>query len=189
MKIHKLISFIPILALITFSFSKETKQDGDKQINSQSANKLLLKINPQQNTIESGLRLATFDVDATPPVGEHDPSHSWHYKTFSNSWDMGLRAKGIILLGAGKPIVICAIDWGCIGNDAHDAFKSALADAAGTTPERVAVHTLHQHDAPWADFSIERILKESGINPLFFEGSFHREFKRRLATAVGNSIH
>jgi hypothetical protein len=92
-------------------------------------------------------------------------------------------------LGAGQPIVMCAIDWVCISNEGYDVFRQALANAAGTIPERIAVHTLHQHDAPWCDFTVEKILKKAGLNPSCFEGSFHREVIRRLETAVQNSLN
>jgi hypothetical protein len=91
----------------------------------------------------TGLRLASFEVDATPPLGYVMP-----YGAVVKTWDMGLRAKGIVLSGAGQPIVLLAVDWIGIGNEGQDEFKRVLADAAGTVPQRVAVHTLHQHDAP-----------------------------------------
>ncbi|MCE5345149.1 MAG: hypothetical protein LLG13_02510 [Bacteroidales bacterium] len=137
---------------------------------------------PNENT-PAGLRLSTFDVDATPPVGSQ-----LAYDLMVNSWDMGLRARGIVLLGSGQPIVLCAVDWIGISNDSQDAFKIALAEAAGTVPERVAVHTVHPHDAPISDFGAERLLKEAGLNPISYESSFQREVIRRLAIAVKNSL-
>src|SRR5262245_46644905 len=92
---------------------------------------------------ETALRLATFDIDATPPVGSH-----MAYDPVTNKWDLGLRARGVVILGAGEPIVLGAIDWIGIANEGHDAFRGALARAVGTSPTRVSVHTLHQHDAP-----------------------------------------
>src|SRR5262245_61132555 len=92
-----------------------------------------------QVTNASSLRLATFDIDATPQIC------SWMaYDPVTNTWDMGLRARGVVLLGAGEPIVLCALDWIGIANEGHDAFRSALANAAGTSTKRVEVHTLHQ---------------------------------------------
>src|SRR6267143_4716913 len=89
------------------------------------------------------LQVATFDIDVTPPIG------SWMaYDPVTNLWELGLRARGIVLLGAGEPIVLCAVDWIGIANEGHDAFRAGLAQAAGTSPQRVAVHSLHQHDAP-----------------------------------------
>src|ERR1700709_2644887 len=87
------------------------------------------------------LKVAVFDVDATPPVGA-----MMAYDPVKAQGELGLRARGIVLLGAGEPIVLCAVDWIGIANDGHDVFCQALAEAAGTTPSRVAVHTLHQHD-------------------------------------------
>src|SRR5688572_20905697 len=98
------------------------------------------------------LRIAAFDVDATPPIGS-----MMAYDPVTNLWEMGLRARGIALLGAGEPIVLCAVDWIGIANGGHDAFRNELAKAAGTSPQRVAVHALHQHDAPDCDFSAEQI--------------------------------
>ncbi len=131
----------------------------------------------------SGLRLARFDIDATPPIGSH-----MAYDPVTNKWDLGLRARGVVLVGAGEPIVLAALDWIGIANEGHDAFRNALAQAAGTQPTRVAVHTLHQHDAPDCDFSAERILKDAGMDVRQFEGSFQRQVLLNLQTAVRESL-
>jgi hypothetical protein len=136
-----------------------------------------------QDNRSSGLKLSTFDVDATPPVGSF-----LRYNQMVNSWDMGLRAKGIVLSGSEQPIVLVAVDWVSIDGESMDAFKEALAKAAGTIPERVAVHTLHQHDAPASNFLAEKILKDSGLKPGIFESSFQREVIQRLGKAVENSL-
>lgn len=132
---------------------------------------------------ESGLRLARFDIDATPPIGS-----MMAYDPVTNKWPLGLRARGIVLLGSGQPIVLCAIDWIGIANGSHDAFRGSLARAAGTTPARVAVHTLHQHDAPDCDFSAEQLLTAAGGEPRQFESSFQRQFLQRLQEAVHASL-
>lgn len=130
-----------------------------------------------------GLQVATFDIDATPPVGSR-----MAYDAVTNHWDLGLRARGIVLLGAGEPIVLCAIDWIGIANEGHDAFRVALAGAAGTTLERVAVHALHQHDAPDCDFSAERILIEAGLSAHQYDGRFQRQVLTNLVVAVRDSL-
>lgn len=129
------------------------------------------------------LRVATFDVDATPPVGS-----MMAYDPVIKKWDLGLRARGIVLIGAGKPIVLCAVDWIGIANGGQDEFKRALANAAGTSPDRVAVHTLHQHDAPECDFSAEKILREAGIDPRQYDGKFQRQVMAEMQTAVIQAI-
>jgi len=135
------------------------------------------------NSVVSSLRIATFDVDATPPIGS-----MMAYDPVTNRWDLGLRARGIVLLGAGEPIVLCAVDWIGIANEGHDAFREALARAAGTSPQRVAIHTLHQHDAPDCDFSAERILKQAGQDARQYDGSFQRQVISNLDTAVRESL-
>lgn len=129
------------------------------------------------------LRVATFDIDATPPLGS-----MMAYDPVVQHGEMGLRARGIVLLGAGEPIVLCAVDWIGIANESHDAFCEALAAAAGGTPSRVTVHSLHQHDAPESDFSAERLLNEAGMDPRQYAGHWQREVITRLAAAVRLSL-
>ena len=69
-----------------------------------------------------------------------------------------LSARGIVLLGVGKPIVLCAVDWIGIANGGHDAWRESLARAVGTTVDRVTVHVLHQHDGVRCDFTAEELL-------------------------------
>lgn len=135
------------------------------------------------NAQESGLKLATFDVDATPPVGSQ-----LTYDPMVNNWDLGLRAKGIVITGAGLPVVICSVDWIGIANDSQDEFKRIMAEAAGTVPSRVVVHAIHQHDAPASDFGAESMLKSAGLNPLAFEGSYARDLIQRLGLAIRKSM-
>lgn len=126
------------------------------------------------------IKVATFDVDATPPLGS-----AMAYDTVKRLDDLTLRCRGIVITGSGEPIVLCAVDWIGIANEGHDAFRAALAKAAGTTPARVAVHALHQHDAPGCDFTAEKLIKELGIQGYSrFEGDFHRLVIERAATAI-----
>src|SRR5688572_30099771 len=83
---------------------------------------------------DQGLRIAPFRFDVTPPEN-HPLCGGWitPVKTVADS----LEAIGFVLLGAGDPIVICAVDWTGILNRAHVEWRTALAKAAGTTPERV----------------------------------------------------
>ncbi|MFT7632531.1 MAG: putative membrane-bound dehydrogenase-like protein [Mariniblastus sp.] len=130
------------------------------------------------------IKIATFDVDATPPVGS-----DMAYDSVKRIGELSLRCRGLVILGAGKPIVLCAVDWIGIANEGHDAFRLALANAAGTTPKRVAVHSLHQHDAPGCDFTAERILRELGKGKFGrFDGTFHRVAIDRAAAALRASL-
>ncbi len=133
-----------------------------------------------ETAAEAAIKIATFDVDATPPVGS-----AMAYDPVLRLGELTLRCRGIVLLSADKPTVVCAVDWIGIANEGQDAFRDALAEAAGTTRDRVAVHTLHQHDAPGCDFTAERIIRELGVADYGrFEGTFHRQVIQRAADAI-----
>jgi hypothetical protein len=151
---------------------------------------MLTTFSPEQTWAQSSskpagqVKLAVFDVDATPQVGS-----MMAYDRVKRVEELGLRARGIVLIGSGDPIVLCAVDWIGIGNEGHDAFRDRLAKAAGTTRQRVAVHTLHQHDAPRCDFSAERLLHHAGISDLGpHDGLLAREVLDRLDKAIQQAI-
>ncbi len=138
----------------------------------------------------TSLKVATFDMDVTPPLG----SNYLTYDPQVNTWDMGLRAKGMVIQGTDQPIVLCAIDWIGIGNEGMDAFKGTLAQAAGTIPERVSVNVLHQHDAPRCDFGAEQRILKAGAdpslhNPVNFDGTFARQVLHDLRKVVKESLN
>lgn len=133
---------------------------------------------------EPKVKLASFDVDATPPLGS-----AMAYQAVRRLDELTLRCRGVVLIGAGDPIVLCAVDWIGIANGGHDAFRQALATAAKTSPDRVAVHTLHQHDAPACDFTAEDIIKELKTQGYSrFDGDFHRQVIERATKAIADSI-
>lgn len=114
---------------------------------------------------ESELRLATFQADVTPPLG----AVLCHGNVAPASEIVDpLTARGVVLFAEDRPIVLCAVDWVGIGNEAHDAWRKALADAAGTTPDRVTVHVVHQHDTPGVDYTTERLLAAHGLSGAMF---------------------
>jgi hypothetical protein len=124
------------------------------------------------------LRVGVFAVDASPPVGSplaYDPTKGVAHP---------LSCRGIVLLGEGRPVVLCAVDWIGIANDSQVEFRRALAAAAGTDPQQVAVHTLHQHDAPFCDFSTDSLLAKQGINREISDAGFARAVIARAAAAV-----
>lgn len=131
-----------------------------------------------------GIHLATFDVDATPPLGS-----ALAYDPVKRLDELTLRCRGIVLLGAGEPMVLCAVDWIGIANGGHDFFRAELAKAAGTVPGRVAVHTVHQHDAPGCDFTAEQIIRELGVDGYTrFRGDFPRTVIHRAAEAIRTAL-
>jgi hypothetical protein len=127
------------------------------------------------------VKVGVFDVDASPPVGSplaYDPTEEV---------EIPLSCRGIVLLSNDNPIVLCAVDWIGIANDGHKIFRSELARAAETTPDRVALHTLHQHDAPVCDFSTDQLLAQYGINHHFFDSVFARHVMEAACAAVATA--
>jgi hypothetical protein len=139
---------------------------------------LLLAVLQAEARAGGPLKVGTFAVDASPPIGSplaYDPTKEVVHP---------LSCRGLVLIGDGEPVVLCAVDWIGIGNDGQAEFRSALAKAAGTTAARVGVHTLHQHDAPHCDFSADRLLAAQGINQGVFDSEFARLVIARAATSV-----
>lgn len=128
------------------------------------------------------LKIAVFSVDASPAIGSplaYDPT---------KEVTLPLSCRGVVLIGQGQPIVLCSIDWIGVANESHKAFRRILADAVGTTPDRVAVHAIHQHDAPRCDFSVDELLTPYGIAGQFFDSPFARDVMKRAAAAARNSV-
>lgn len=128
------------------------------------------------------LRLATFEADVTPPIGS---PLCISLVPNATQIESPLLARGVVLYPSGqKPIVLCAVDWISIGNEAMSAWKSALARAVGTTPDRIAVHTVHQHDAPGQDDSAYAYLKAKQ-KPQFLQApDFAKTAIQRAAAAA-----
>ena len=129
--------------------------------------------------------LASFRFDVTPPLG-HSLCGGWIKPVLAV--DDPLEAIGFVILGAGAPIVICAVDWTGILNEAHVAWRTALAEAADTTPDRVAVQCVHQHNAPFVCFDAERMLSEQPDLPPVFDRDFHRRCLDAARAAVSAAL-
>jgi hypothetical protein len=135
--------------------------------------------------VTTAVFVACFLVDVTPPIGH--PLCGGLVKPVERVADP-LGARGFVLLGGGKPIVYCAVDWCEIHNDAYDRWRTVLAEAAGTTPDRVVVATLHQHDAPMADLTARRLLDDRKVSGSMCDPEFHDQAVRRVAAAIREAI-
>jgi len=105
------------------------------------------------------VRIATFVADATPPIGS--PLGVGQVPPAVGVTDR-LSCRGAVLLSGEAPVVVAALDWVGILGGGHRRWREALAEAAGTSPDRVAVHTLHQHDAPGFDPDAEVLMAARG---------------------------
>ncbi len=130
------------------------------------------------------LRVATFQVDATPPLNGHPLIWVTQVKTVETP----LLAKGIVIDDGAKRYVICSLDWCGLCNSTHDLFRSKLAAGAGTDISRVAVQTVHQHTAPYTDSDAQRLIEKTEKAPLFADLKFLDDLTDRLAAAVKKSL-
>ncbi len=132
------------------------------------------------------LRVAAFQADVTPPLGS-PLCCSAGVKPALEIVDP-LTARGVVLLGAGKPVVLVAVDWEGIANEGWDEWRQAIAAAAGTGPEYVTVHALHQHDAPGYDLSAGRILNANGLADKLYLDGFMKGALERVTAAVRAAV-
>lgn len=130
----------------------------------------------------NSLRVSVFQADATPPLGTPVAY------ALARKIEDPLSARGIVLLGAGQPIVLCSVDWIGISNGGHDAWRESLADAVGTSVDRVTVHVLHQHDGPRCDFTSEELLAPHGLAGKRFDVPFVRKTIASVAAAAKASL-
>jgi hypothetical protein len=139
----------------------------------------------EESVSASGLHVASFRCEVTPPTG-HSLCGGW-IKPVSGV-DDPLEAIGLVLLGAGAPIVLCTVDWTGLLNEAHLAWRTALAEAAGTTPDRVAVHCVHQHNAPLVCPAAAALVAQQSDLPRVFDADFFRRCLDAVRGAVGVAL-
>ncbi len=136
----------------------------------------LFPTNAQEKSGPTIVRVGTFAVDASPPIGSpmaYDPT---------KGIQTPLSCRGIVLVpGDQTPIVLCAVDWIGISNGGQTVFKETIAAAIATTPDRVVIHTLHQHDSPRCDFDAEELIAKAGASG----GGFDPVFARKVASDAG----
>jgi len=132
------------------------------------------------------LELSSFRVDISPPQG-HPLCGGWIQPV--SGQDDPQQAIGLVLRGAGQPIVLCSVDWTGLLNEAHVAWRTRLAAAVGTTPERVAVQCVHQHNAPFVCLEAQRICAaHADLGGAVVDTNFFEQTLQRVATAAGESL-
>jgi hypothetical protein len=130
-------------------------------------------------------QFATFHLDVTPPVGH--PLLGNQFAPSTSVFD-SLEARGFVLTGPDRPIVLISIDWCELRNDAYERWRNVIANSVGTTPERVLVHTVHQHDAPYFDLTAQKLLEASRPGGSMLDVAFHEDCAQRAATAAKTCV-
>jgi hypothetical protein len=128
--------------------------------------------------------LATFECDVTPP-DDHPLCGGWILPV--RGVDDPLKALGVVILGGAKPIVLCAVDWTGIRNEAFRVWRAALAEAAHTTPEHVSLHTVHPHNTPFADTEAQKLI-EAAKAPKSLDLKYFYDCVKHAADALKASL-
>lgn len=131
------------------------------------------------------LSISIFKADVTPPIGS--PLCFGAIKPAA-AIEERLTARGIVLFGKGKPIVLCVADFVVIANASHDRWKEALAKAAGTTVDRVSMHVIHNHDSPGYDASAMGELDKVDLADVMNRRAAHDKAISDTAAAVRESV-
>lgn len=134
---------------------------------------------------QAEIKVATFQADVTIPIGHRCMGV---LPTKSKDVHDPLEAKGFVLLGDEKPIVVVAVDWCEIRNGSYDQWREAIAVSVTTTRERVLVTSLHQHDAPVIDSGAAKLLRNVGLDNELYDEEFHNEVVNKVATAAQESL-
>ncbi len=129
--------------------------------------------------------VTTFRFDATPPLG-HPLCGGW--VTPARRIESPLSGRGLVLFGPADPVVICTLDWTGLCNGAYQSFCRALADAAHTVPERVVVHCVHQHDAPFVCADAQRFVAGVRDLPPIVAMDFFERVRAGAAAALRGSL-
>ena len=131
---------------------------------------------------EPAYRLATFEADITVPVG-----HALMGGGITPAREIvdPLYARGILLLPPhDPPVVICALDWCQLNNDAYDLWRDRLAKAAQTSRQRVLLACVHQHDAPIYDLAAQKMLDAVGLEKAHCDSAFMLVALQRVVDAL-----
>lgn len=132
------------------------------------------------------IHLSCFRVDITPPYGH--PLCAGMVLPVKGVSD-SLFARGIILLSETElPIVICAVDWCEIRNDDYYFWREQIAQAVQTSPDRVVVQCVHQHNAPIVDTNMQELITKLPGNFSIMDITWCQEAAQRTAQAARESL-
>ncbi len=128
------------------------------------------------------MQITHFKEEITPPIG-HALCAGWcpPAKGIADR----LFAHGVVLRDeTAQPMVLCALDWAELSNLEHLRWREALANAVGTSPDRVTVHCVHNHDSPWPDEEAQELLDHAGLPHLLMDREWCRQIRQSVADAA-----
>ncbi len=131
------------------------------------------------------VRLATFAADITIPIGHRCMGV---LPTKARQIDDPLQAVGIVLLSDQLPVVIVALDWCEVRNEAYDLWRDKLAEVVGTDRQHVMLSALHQHDATVTDNGAQQLLDQVGLPGELFDVDFQTACIEATAQALQTAV-
>jgi len=137
------------------------------------------------SSAENNLQLSVFEADVTPPL---DSALCYGAVKPVKEVVDPLTARGVVIFGAGDPVVLCVVDFVGIANESSDQWRKTLAVAAGTSVDRVAVHTIHNHDSPGCDLSAARLLDKLELKNVMYDQGAHDKAIEETAAALKKSL-
>lgn len=137
---------------------------------------------PNQSLLAGELKIVTLNVEITPKLGvlvAYAPARKIVTPLY---------ARGVVLLSDEQPVVLCAVDAIGIGNAGYDTWREELAQAANTTADRVALHSLHQHDAPRFDLATGKLMEEQSLSGKNYDNAYNHECIQKVADAIRQGL-
>jgi len=123
------------------------------------------------------MRIATFAIDITPPVG-HPLAYGVNKRIYGRQW-----LRGVVCDDGQQRVVMAAADVIALGATAHRCWRAAIAKQAICPVANVILHAVHQHDAliflSEADDERRAVGWNDGADPRWYQ---------RLARVIGDGM-
>ena len=130
------------------------------------------------------LRVTTFSVDITPPLGR--PVGLGFIPVLKTA-EHPLLARGILLQDSETSCVICTLDWMEVHNESYDFLRQQIGDAADVPTSHVALHCLHQHTAPAISTAAQRLQLEPTDPRRIATAEYLLSVSKNIVSAIHNS--
>jgi len=144
---------------------------------------LLLGCSTPDAAAPSGLRIALFASDVTPPLGHP------LIKGTADEILQPMVLKGIVLDDGRTRLVIGAMDWCVLRGGAYDMFRNKMALAAGVPVTQVSIHMTHTHSAPLVDARAEQLLAATPNPVKHLDLDWMARMTTEAAHAVETAVH
>jgi len=138
--------------------------------------------NPEPSA-PTGLRVALFASDVTPPLGHP------LIKGTADEILQPMVLKGIVLDDGHKRLVIGAMDWCVLRGGAYDMFRNKMAAAAEVPVTQVSLHMTHTHSAPLCDARAEQLLAATSKPFKHLDLDWMARMTTDAARAVQTAVH